>query len=374
MNRNTIVALSMAAVLGTTGGVALAVQQSRSGNDTSTASARPSSSATPAPTKTPTLSGQDDSTNEPLLWANKHELHDGETTVDLDLQGDVQRVVRMDGGWVVAERTSPQEAAYALWWVSEKNKPVQVADVIGSWDADPTGRYVVGLAASGGIHVWTAATGAAHIWPVKPGGATYAGFMGQRVLISMDNNADGLGWQQFLWNPVTDKTSNPDGPAMGDQVTPGYPHLQVSPGGSYVTGTSGQEGAPDLGGSCLHLESTVLKKSRVSWNTCDWRLNSFENSFSPDGTRLLAVPSETDGFGPRTFGVIDASDSPRAMVALVDVPEWTMGAEWADNDHLYVVRASDGDMSSYLIDRCDFNGTCTRVAASKAYPAVGATR
>lgn len=384
MERNRIIGLVVAGVLGITGGVSLAVNRDKTPQTASpaqTPSATPSQTASDSPSPSPTagqeptrVSGQEASTNEPLLWANKRQLHDGDRTVDLNLRGDVHRVVRMDGGWVVAERTNPQEATYALWWVTPKSAPSRFANVVGAWDADPTGRFVVGQTEDNKVLAWTARTGAAKTWDRNPEGPAYSGFMGERVLISMDNSADGLGWQRFLWDPATGQTEDPGGPSAGDVVTPGYPHQMVSPGGAYITGTSNMEGSPALDGNCLHLESTVLKESRVGWNTCDWRLNGPENSFSPDGTRLLAVPNDTDGFGPRTFGVIDASDGPRKLVAEVTMPEWTMFAEFADNNSLYVVRADDIDQSGYAIDRCDFDGECTEVATSRAIPAVGATR
>lgn len=392
MNRNTIVAMSVAAVLGTTGGVALAVNQSD--RDTTTASSNtptpmpsptakdpevvPSESPAPTTDPTPPPSGTDDSTNEPLLWANKRVLHDGNVTVKLNLRNDVENVVRMAGGWVVAERNSPQEASYRMWWVTPDSTPSRFATVVGAWDADPTGKYIVGQGDDTKVTVWTPETGAARSWDSKQEGPTYSGFQGDKVLISMENKADGYGWQMFLWDPATGETTDPkaaEGGQAGDTVAAGYPHMTVSPGGSYLTGTTFPDGTPDPDMRCLHLESTNLKKNSVTWDTCDWMLYGIQGTFSPDGTRLLAVDRMTDGFGPGGYGVIDASDGPQKMVANVRTGDYTVRAEWADNDHLYVIRASDGDASNgYAIERCDFDSKCTKVATSKFAPAVGTTR
>lgn len=387
MNRNTIVALSVAAVLGTTGGVVLAVSQARDNGGTPTAAAStsppPSASASPTgstgqPTKgSNTTSGQKDSTNEPLLWANADELHDGDTVVELGLGGDVEQVVRMDGGWVIAERTSTQSADYTLWWMgATAGAPSKFAQVTGAWDADATGTWITGQGADGKVHAWTPATQADRTWSGDPEGAAYSGFVGDQVLISIDNQADGMGWQQFIWDPATGNYGDP-GPESGDGgdgVSAGYPHMTVSPDGSYFTGTVDADDSPDMDGTCLHVESTTVSKTKVRWKSCDWVLYGNQGPFSPDGTRLLAVPSQTDGFGPGAYGVVDASDGPGKLVAQVRMPEWTMLAQWADNDSLHVIRATDGDMTSFAIDRCDFDGKCTEVATSRRMPAVGLTR
>ena len=387
MNRNAVVALIVAAVLGTTGGVAAAVALGNKSRQPSApvTTGRPvtgtSTSPGSSPTSTPS-SSEAPQTNEPLLWASAKAVHDGDQTIAMDLPGPgelrrVDKVVRMAGGYVVAQPTSTQEAAYDLWWVTRSSTPSRFAHVVGGWDVDPSGHLVVGQAENLKVVVWTPRTQAARPWDRNPQGTAYVGFLGQHVLISMENTADHSGWQMFEWDPTSGETTDPSGPQQGDNVTVGFPQMGVSPGGSYLTGTVGNDGTPDPNGSCLHLQSTRLKTHDVSWDTCDWRGEPEPPEFSPDGTRILVIPKDSDGFGPGTFSVIDASDGPGKLVGTVDAPTWTLGARWADNDHLYVFGSLDDDPSANrkgtFIDRCDLQGSCERVHTVPGQAIVGST-
>ena len=390
MNRTTIVALSVAAVLGATGGVAMSLQHDRTtpagpsagATHSSTPKPKPTSSDSPSPTGTPTpattaVSGQDDSTNEPLLWASRRELHDGTTDVRLtQLHGEPSRIVRMKDGWVLTDQLLGDNPHTALWWIPKEGPQRQLATIVGSFDANAAGTKVTAYDASGKVRVWTPATGQVQTANLSGHGQAFAGFRGESVLISLDNQADGFGWQMFEWDPATGKVTDPNPlPRAGDSVSIGYPAMSVSPGGSYIAGAADNEGNPDPNGHCLHLQSTSLKKNEVVWSTCDWRAYGPVTEFSPDGTRLLAVPKETDGFGPGEYGVIDASDGPGKLVAKVPMPDWTVEAQWADNDHLYVIRATDGDaQGGYEIRRCDLSGDCSVAATSTLRPVVGSAR
>ena len=58
------------------------------------------------------------------------------------------------------------------------------------------------------------------------------------------------------------------------------------------------------------------------------------------------------------LGVFDASDGPRTMVGSFRAPARTLGAQWADNDHLYVYGTTTDDPASggTWIRRCDLDG------------------
>ncbi|MEO7350936.1 MAG: hypothetical protein ABIW17_03465 [Marmoricola sp.] len=378
MNRTTAVALIAAGIVGIAGGTVSAVVR---GEDTGTTPSPVSSrtpkatpkvtskvtpSASPSATSTSSPSAVAEpgpaETNEPLLYAKGGKIHDGTRVVAFP-KGRVQRLARAGDGWLVATSASVEDfVTFNLWWLTDSTPARRLAEV-SSWDPDADGRRVAAYDVNAGqVKVWSLpTTKVTGVYATEGSPVLTPGFAGHDVLISQD-----IGTQIDLvrWNPDTGHSKI---------IGIGYDALSLSPGGSYLTGAVGPEGASGDTNPCLHLESTYLKKHHVSWKTCDWRVDSSPTRFSPDGTRLIAIPADSDGFGPGEFGIIDASDGPRKLVATVKAPALTLGAEWADNDHLYLYGSNNEDTASggMWIKRCDLEGQCTPVATAKGNLTVG---
>jgi hypothetical protein len=368
MNRTAAVALIAAAIVGIAGGAVSAVVRGDEGHTEAKPSATRTPKADPTPSPTPTATPSvtpqtvvRSETNEPLLYAKGGKIHDGDHVVAFP-KGAVQRLARAGGGWLVATTASVEDfATYNLWFLTDSRPARRLAEV-STWDPDADGARVVGYDTDAGqVKVWDLPTlKVTGVYATEGSPVLTPAFAGHDVLISQD-----IGTQIDLvrWNPATHRSKI---------IGAGYDDLSVSPGGSYLAGAVGPEGTSGKTNLCLHLESTYLKKHDVSWNTCDWRTDS-PARFSPDGTRLIAIPADTDGPGPGELGIIDASDGPRHLVGTVKAPPLTQGAEWADNDHLYVYGSNRENPTTggMWIKRCDLEGQCTQVASSRGRLTVG---
>lgn len=375
MDRTTTAALVTAAVIGIAGG---AVASTVRGADptapghpvaSSSPSATPSPSAGSSPTSSPaTPTGTETApVNEPLLYFSADRIHDGDQTIPVPELTEVRSLARIEGGYLLAEPTSSQAADFDLWTVSDAGKSNRLATISGPWDINVGGTRVVALNQQDGtVTVWDLTDGTkVASWGSGGDSVGNVAFAGDQVLIS--RLYDGQQYQLSRWDPDTDKTVN--------DRSQGFESMGVSPGGSYIAGAVNSEGNQGKRNSCLALHNSYLRKTTVSWKSCDWSLAKDPVQFSPDGTKLLSVPMGTDGFGPGEFGVIDASDGPSAGVTRVDVPDATLGAEWADNDHLWVYGSLHPDAEDVRqgmwVQRCSLDGRCAEVARSKSEITVG---
>jgi hypothetical protein len=357
MNRFAVIVLSAAAVLGTTGGVAAATLHDRTGPTTATHGAA-SKTPTAAPTTdTPTPTPGPSSDDQPLLYAAGRTIHDGGRSIRFSGPHHVAQLARTRTGYVLAEPTSSQEAAFDLWTVRPDGTTDDFASVGGLWDLNADGTRVVGFDnQTGQMTVWDLATGnLVSTFSGSSDAVGNAGFAGHDVYVtrsSANNQYDVLRW-------------DPDSGKVTKEPFIGFEQLTLSPGGSYMTGLVGREGINVDANTCLAVRSTYLKKSTVDWHSCDYRTDAQTGRFSPDGTRLLAVPAGTDPSGPIEYDVIDASDGPRRLVATIKAPKLTLGAEWAGDDSLYVYGSTRLDDPAQdhgtWIDRCTLDGTCTRL-------------
>lgn len=365
MNRTTAAALIAAAIVGTTSGAFAATRggdadpgsnpDGAAPGSRATAKATPSSgSNAPAPTSSP----YEPPTAAPLLYAAPNAIHDGAKVIPFKGPHHIHQLARSADGYVVAEPTSSQEASFELWTIDAKGRTNDFASVIGIWDLNANGNRLVGTdSETGKVTVWDLANGnPVATWSGTTDATGRAGFAGDMVLVTQlgDDAAADL----VRWSPDT---------GISKKIGIGYEELSLSGGGSYLAGASGPEGVPATDNTCLHLQSTWMSRKRVDWTTCDWRAYGDAAKFSPNGTRLLAVPKETDGFGPGQFGVLDASDGPGDLVARINAPARTLGAQWADDDHLFLYGANTDDPANTKgswIQRCDLKGTCTKEVRS----------
>ncbi len=108
-----------------------------------------------------------------------------------------------------------------------------------------------------------------------------------------------------------------------------------------------------------------LAAGKALWKTCDYALLRF----SPDGRHLMATTSDSDGQGPTSITVLQATTGD--PVATYRVEDGFLGAEtWEDDDHLLFVRYSYGP-GSWDVVRADLGGAVGRAAGPVAAPEDG---
>jgi len=285
----------------------------------------------------------------PLLYAVPGAIHDGDTIVHTTARGEVGDVARVEGGYVLSTRASDQEPAFRLYVVSDSGETNKLADTLGSFAVSPDGRQVASMTSTDlKVHAWDVTNGAPRgtwrpPWHVQPNGhVAYAG----RVLVVGANTFEGKPLT-FAWRPSS--TSSRGLPAVASP----------SASGRSVAG---------LTHGCL----TALRLSGTSygWTSCDLAADNLTGpEFSPNGKRVLAYPAQTDGFGPGSFSAVDVRTG--RPVATFLPGDWTYGARWADDRHLWVSSASTGDATDTIIRRCDLAGECTTVVKVAGRAVVG---
>lgn len=365
MNRTTAAALVTTAVIGVTAGTVTAMVR---GEDPTGSAKGPGSSRSNAPSSPgkPTGTVGTGATGQPatsdVLWADGAFIHDGEKKVGLGgpLEGAPDRLVRAKGGYLVAyDNGQNTDDDQTLYFVSAPQGAVQVlSQRARSWDLDPAGDRVVvhdlrNVAVIGFDGVTQETVGA----PEGEQGVLWDG-----DTVTVHALQPDVGWRVWTWKPgdaqlrLTDRVgfADPRADRTGHQVF----------GAVTPDGYSGAEG-----NTCVGTGPNGTGETGVNWFTCDWRLNSpWTAAVSPGGKRLLVVDSQTDGFGPGAFGVVDVAKGPRAGVPTVDAPsEWMMDAAWLGDDTFAVVGSNTDEVGKAggWIQVCTTGGDCEQVVRTR---------
>jgi hypothetical protein len=159
---------------------------------------------------------------------------------------------------------------------------------------------------------------------------------------------------QVVFNAVDDKHQVVGAVMMaagGSEVTTPWSNLRsvtaVSPDESLLAGLRAT-GYPRGQKNCAVMVQSA--DSAELWTTCDW--NPVE--FSPDGSRVLALDSGTEGLGPNLMAVMDANTG--SIVAEYSTDGVFGRATFdADADSIVAVVAEGGQAS---IVRCTIDGQC----------------
>jgi hypothetical protein len=104
-----------------------------------------------------------------------------------------------------------------------------------------------------------------------------------------------------------------------------------------LMGQLGQDTVPDDPNESRCAVLTDLDDvNEGGWGSCDWR----PESFSPDGSRVFALDTRTEGFGPRRAAVLDAETG---EVLLDLTAEGTFGfwPSWESNDSVLLTMVED---------------------------------
>lgn len=358
MNRSAAAAVAAAAVIGIVGGTFVATVAGDDDNPRDPGQELGDGTTTPPPT-TPSTEPPDteppdtERTETPrprtpaqLLYMDGSQIHDGYTHVSsegLD-PAKVSSLVRIRGGWLVVLRTSDQEPAYEGVIVAASGERTKIGNFQGEWDIDEDGTRFVAL--HGTEYRVTDLTSGAVVdldLPGPDGGDpdANAAFAGDAVL---------TGWLVEPGNHTIQRTDPETGRTK--ELRTGLMHSwQASPRGLLMTGVSLAERGP-----CI-LGGQVLGDGTDWWDTCDWTYFAHRSRYSPNGEQVLAVPFETDGFGPGLFGVLDSETG--RVLSEIDAPDWTLTAEWGDNDEVFLLGQKSADDVSSVIYRCTVDGACS---------------
>ncbi|WP_028656977.1 hypothetical protein [Nocardioides sp. J54] len=372
MNRTTVVAIAAAAVIGTTGGVTLAVAGVGSGDRDPGASDRTtpggSSTDTTATDTTATdpatdaSSSSDGGAPQPLYYADGA-IHDGGTSVAVPTEvaaNDVYELYAVSGGWLVVngEDDSSSDIVYTGTYVQQDGAAWRIGEWRGAADITADRRRVV-YSDRFKWHVATFADRTTEALDVLDGVGKELPFMevdtlregvaiGPEGIISA-YDAGGTSrlaqtekdhWTHEEWGPrgVDVPLTSPD----ATRAVASYPHPDLapdSPFGSCLTG-----GATDDTGSW--------------WEECEVGPASPE-PWSPSGAGLLAMGTASDGWGPSWLRVVDPLTGEE--LSEVDPGNLLVRGQWGDETTVFALVLDDRDFSG-RIKACDTGtGKCTEV-------------
>lgn len=360
MNRIAVVALAAAAVLGTTGGITLAVSTVGSGDEDPPAGrsseSGPSESGPSESGSTPTggSSATDDPATDlaPLYYADGA-IHDGTTNVAVPTQvaaGDVTGLAEVDGGWLVVngDTDTSGDAVYTGTFVPESGEAWR----IGEWrgNADITAerdRLVYGNRVA--WHVATFADRTTEPLDVLEGPGKELPFMEVGTLPGVAIGAGGLinGWETEgttrLVETEQDRWTHQDWGPRGVDVP------LTSPNGSQAIAAYRNPDAGDLVpvGDCLTGGASDDPASW--WKECEVGAASPE-PWSPSGKGLLLRGTVGDGPGPSWLRVVDPATGKQE--SQFDPGGLLGSAVWADDDTVFAL-TYDERSSAALINRCE---------------------
>ncbi|HET7682322.1 MAG TPA: hypothetical protein VFK34_01485 [Marmoricola sp.] len=338
MNRTAAAAIIATAIVGTIGGTVSAVVR---GDEP------------PPPPTTSAPSGT-------VLYAGAHLIHDGKEQVRYDAPFDTpSRLVRADEGYLIAQDTGQDGRTSRVFHVTTEGTTTRLADLAGAWDLNPDGDQVVGVGAdTGKVETRDLDGTITATWDGPQGAQNPVWTADGTVLVSTDDGAGG--WHLHEWHPKGGSSR------LLDRV--GYAELAASTDGTLISGSVGIEGFSVKDENyCLGVAAAETGPGEtLSWSTCDWRLNAPGTpAFSPGSGRILAVPSESDGFGPGRLATFSARQGPDTDLRAFNTPPMTMAAVWLDDQHLVLKGATDFDLdedTGSWLKVCDLDGKCTDTA------------
>lgn len=359
MKRTAAAALAAAAVLGTTGGITLAVSTVGSGSEDPPASGSSESVPTPTdggPTGSPTdgtPTAKDPADPVPLYYADGA-IHDGATNVAVPTQvasGTVSGLAEVDGGWLVinSDSDSSGDPVHTGTFVPESGEAWR----IGEWrgNADITAerdRLVYSNRVT--WHVATFADRTTAPLDVLDGLGKEPPYMDVvGTLPGVAIGAGGLisGWEDGgttrLVETEEDHWTHQEWGPRGVDVP------QTSPDGTQaIAAFRNKDYAPENPvGDCL--TGGASGDAGSWWKQCEVGAASLE-PWSPSAERLLLRGTSNDGPGPSWVRVVDPATGEQQSE--FDPGGLLAGAVWADEDTVFTLTFDDRSLAA-MIKRCE---------------------
>ena len=384
MNRTLTSFLAAAAVVGATGGTLAAVTLAGDGggdggNDGGSVAGRgpvasagtstPTGSSTPGQQgDAPTTPSADDGSNGPgepgeVFWANQRVLQDGDLEVRIQLLDAPASLERATGSWVVTTRSSPQEPSYEASVVRPDGTVTFLADTFGDGDVSPDGtRYVAMKQDASGYGVWdvasgeeieTVSTGATpDQYPV--GGAQFVGDDAVAATWSDDRGRDAVILGRLATAPDDPDYDESDEMTLVSEDVVGP--WAISPDGRWFAGISRTAKDAETGFDACALIAPVVgpADSPAPGMTDCGSTFSGVPSFKDDSSAVLALPYDTDGFGPGLLRPLVTSGTSRP--AQIDLPDASLAAVYLRDDLVVVLGAKNLQGDATTISACNSTG------------------
>lgn len=331
MDRITTAALVTTAVIGVSAGVVTAVVRGEDPARTPSAGSTSGGNPTATPKDRP---------EQRVLWADDRFIHDGDARIGFPGTPEraPDRLVRAQEGYLLGYDNAPGTPDdQTLYFVSTEGATQVLEQRARSWDLHPAGDRVVlhnlrNLQVVGLDGVVRATIGA-------PEGEQAVLWNGDMVTVHQRHPE--AGWFISTWDGGDGTLTRAD--------AGGFAQARSDRAGRQAVGAVGHEGyAAPAQNVCAGTGPNGGRDTGVSWFTCDWRLNGPTTSpVSPEGTRVLVIHSQSDGFGPGAFGIVDVAKGPAGGVPTVSAPEeWMLDAAWVDEDHFAMVGSNSDEVGS----------------------------
>lgn len=349
MNRIGGALLATAAVIGIVAGGYAGVMIGRPGDGSQT--------------EDPPASKQPDSPvdHQLLFYATPEEIHDTGVIVRLtglaaDRADRIVALERLPGGdaWLLVLSTSDSLGTYEAQRVNQDGTVRSLGDFAGVWDLSKSADRLIAMTTDSSAYVVRSTQDGSELDRIAPAD------------VEETEAAEAAGVAAFsatgvvtAWTPFGTGRSKLYETKLGSRLTDvvgtDFYDWSASPGGLLLAGEKAE--VPDDPDGARCLEGGPVGKSTGWWKNCDWGAGSrFGPRYSPDGERLLAVP--TDSGSATTFAIVDAED--QAAPIEFEIEGDPRAAQWYDDHSFFVLSGTEEGPS--LISLCvDSSSTCAEV-------------
>lgn len=313
-------------------------------------------------TEDPPASNQPDLPgDQPLFYATPKEIHDTGAIVSLTgLAADrADRIVALerlpDGdAWLLILSTSDSLGTYEAQRVNHDGTVRSLGDFAGAWDLSESADRLIAMTTDSSAYVVRSTQDGSELDRISAAdlketqaaeAAGVAAFSASGVVTAW--TPFGTGRSKLYETEL--------GSRLTDVVGTDFYDWSASPGGLLLAGEKAEDPEEPDGARCL--QGGPLGGSTGWWKDCDWGAASrFGPRYSPDGERLLAVP--TDSGSATTFAIVDAEEQSAPIEFEIDGEP--RAAQWYDDHSFFALSGKEKGPS--VISLCtDSSASCAEV-------------